>query len=154
MLLKRCTSGDASSEAVVRYNLPLHHNVLAVTAEDLVEIKIVRAAHVDKPLPRNDIMLNAASHMILASYRNQLSHVFVRIAMVSLSVNGCTSQETLSMSMSDVFFKHTTFRMTLRSVYVRFAIYIELPEILFIYLFFQIQFRTAEVPENLLSQLW
>jgi len=41
-------------------------------------------------------MLNAASNLILASYRNQLTHVFVRIAIVALAVNGCTGQETIT----------------------------------------------------------
>jgi glycerol-3-phosphate O-acyltransferase len=101
---------------VIRYNLPLHHNVLSVSDQDFVEMKLVRAAHVDKPLPRNDVMLNAASHLILASYRNQLSHVFVRIAMVALSINGCTSQETLSLSTlkTDLL----SYRILHRTVYV------------------------------------
>jgi len=85
------------SDSVVRYNLSLHHNILSVSSDDVVELQLVRPAHVTKPLPRADIMMNAASNLILASYRNQLSHVFVRVAMVALAVNGCTQQELITM---------------------------------------------------------
>jgi len=90
--------GDALSDSVIRHNLSLHHNVLSVSPDDLVELKLVRPAHLSKPLPRADVMLNAASNLILASYRNQLSHVFIRVAIVALAVNGCTSQETITIS--------------------------------------------------------
>ena len=89
--------GDALYDSVIRYNLSLHHNVLSVSADDLVELKLVRPGHLSRPLPRADVMLNAASNLILASYRNQSSHVFVRIAMVALAVNSCTKQEVITM---------------------------------------------------------
>lgn len=34
-------------------------------------------------------MQSAAQHMVLTLYRNQLMHVFVRIAMVTISINAC-----------------------------------------------------------------
>jgi len=89
--------GDALYESVIHHNLSLHHNILSVSPDDLVELKLVRPADLSRPLPRADIMLNATSNLILASYRNQSSHVFVRVAMVALAVNGCTKREVITM---------------------------------------------------------
>ena len=87
------------SDSVIRHNLSLHHNILGVTADDLVVLKLVRPAHLSKPLPRADVMANAASNLILASYRNQLCHVLVHVAMVALAVNACSKQELITMGM-------------------------------------------------------
>jgi len=66
-----------------------------VVADDLVVMKMVQpGGHVKKPV-NNDVLLNAASNLILASYRNQLTHVFVRVALVALAINGCR-QETMT----------------------------------------------------------
>jgi len=88
--------GDAFSDSVIRYNISLHHNILFVSADDLVELKLVRPSHLSKPLPRDDIMQNAATNLIVASYRNQLSHVFVRVAIVALAINGCAKQDLIT----------------------------------------------------------
>lgn len=88
--------GDASAESVVTHNLQLHANVVSLSKDGLVQMKIVRPNHVKQAMT-NDIMLNAATDLLLASYRNQLLHLFVRPGLVALCVNGC-SQETLSMS--------------------------------------------------------
>ena len=77
------------SESIIRHNLSLHHNLLSVSSDDLVQLKLVRPSHLSRPLLRADLLMNAATKLILASYRNQLSHVFVRVAIVALAVNGC-----------------------------------------------------------------
>ena len=84
------------SDSVIRHNLSLHHNILSVSPDDLVELKQARPADITQPLPRADVMENAASDLIVASYRNQLSHVFVRVAIIALAVNGCATQETIT----------------------------------------------------------
>ena len=55
--------------------------------DDHIELKLVRPSHAK--VQEGSVMLNAATNLILASYRNQLMHVFVRVAMVALSINGC-----------------------------------------------------------------
>jgi glycerone phosphate O-acyltransferase len=46
---------------------------------------------------RGEYVQAAAQHLILTLYKNQLMHIFVRVAMVTLSINSCT-EETLAMS--------------------------------------------------------
>jgi len=89
--------GDALSDSVVRHSLSLHHNILTVSPDDLVELKLVRPSHLSRPLARADVMMNAATNLILASYRNQLAHVFVRVAIVALAVSGRAKQELITM---------------------------------------------------------
>ena len=85
-------AGNASPEAVVRHYLVMHTNVVSVSENDLVELSMIRAGHVKNP---NEVMVNAATNLVLASYRNQLLHVFVRPAIVALTVNGCPN-DTMS----------------------------------------------------------
>ena len=86
-------AGDTTSESVIRHNLSLHRNVLMVSDRDLIELKLVRPSHIARPV-KDDIIINAATNLILASYRNQLLHIFVNVALVALAVNGST-QETM-----------------------------------------------------------
>lgn len=91
-----CFLGNTSPESVVRHYLSLHTNILSIT-DDRIVPKLVRPSHVrDAKVQDDSVMHNAATNIILGSYRNQLMHVFVRVAMVALSVNGCL-QETMSM---------------------------------------------------------
>jgi len=45
-------------------------------------------------------MQNAASNLILASYRNQTAHVFVRVAIIALVINSCTTQDVITIGAS------------------------------------------------------
>lgn len=93
--------GNTSPDSVVRHYLGLHTNILAVS-DDMVMPRLVQpSAHVK--VQNDHVMLNAATNIILSSYRNQLMHVFVRVAMVSLSINGCM-QDCLSMGESNLVF--------------------------------------------------
>jgi len=83
--------GDVATEDVVRYNIAMHSNVVSLGSEDLVQLNVVLPGHVSV---KNDVLLSAASNLILASYRNQLLHVFVRVAIVAIAINGCR-QETM-----------------------------------------------------------
>lgn len=82
------SSGNASSEAVVRHFLSLHTNLVSVAEDDIIQLKLVKPTHMKKPL-EDEVMLNGATNIMLASYRNQLLHVFVRVGMVALAVNSC-----------------------------------------------------------------
>lgn len=88
--------GDLQTDDVIRRNLLLHKNILTVSNDDMIELKLVRPSHVAKPI-KNDILLNAATNLILGSYRNQVTHLFVRVALVALSVNSC-SDETMTIA--------------------------------------------------------
>jgi glycerone phosphate O-acyltransferase len=90
--------GNTSQESVVRHYLSLHTNILTVKDDFILPRLVKPSAHV-KGAKDDHVMLNAATNIILASYRNQLMHVFVRVAMVSMSINGCV-QETMSKGMS------------------------------------------------------
>ena len=77
----------------MRYYLGLHTNLVHIVTvatpsgdEDIIELQIVRPAHV---MVKDEVMLNAATHLMLASYRNQLLHVYIRPAMIALTVNSC-----------------------------------------------------------------
>lgn len=95
--------GDLSTDDIIRRNLLLHKNVLTVSGDDMIELKLVRPGHVNKPI-KDDILLNAATNLILASYRNQVTHLFVRDALVALSVNSCTEE---TMTMDELFRKYS-----------------------------------------------
>ena len=86
-------SGNASSESVIRHFLGLHTNLVKVSEDDIIELQLVRPVHA--PV-KDEVMLNAATNIMLASYRNQLLHIFIRPGMVALAVNSC-QQETLSL---------------------------------------------------------
>ena len=89
------TAGNASSEAVIRHYLGLHLNILTISDTDLIQLKLVRPSHTTLK-GNHDILVNGATNLILGSYRNQLLHVFVRVAMIALTVNGCI-QDTMTM---------------------------------------------------------
>ena len=78
--------GNTSSESVVQHYLSLHMNVISVSADGLIELRLVLPSHMKKPLA-DDVMLNTATNLILSSYRNQLLHIFVQVGILSLVVN-------------------------------------------------------------------
>ena len=80
--------GNASNEAVVRHFLGLHTNLVSIGDDDIIQLKLVKPTHMKKPI-EDEVMLNGATNIMLASYRNQLLHVFVRVGIVALAVNGC-----------------------------------------------------------------
>lgn len=57
-----------------------------MTPEDVIQLVSVAAPH---QKGQDELMQSAAQHMVLTLYRNQLMHVFVRIAMVTISINAC-----------------------------------------------------------------
>ena len=59
---------------------------MQVTPDDLIQLVSVAAPH---QKDQDELMQLAAQHMVLTLYRNQLMHVFVRIAMVTISINAC-----------------------------------------------------------------
>ena len=92
----RCLcAGNTSSESVVQHYLSLHMNVISISESGLIELKLVLPSHMKKPVA-DEVMLNAATNLILSSYRNQLLHVFVQVGMLSLVVNA-SPQVTMTM---------------------------------------------------------
>ena len=81
-------------ETVVRASLTLHKNLVRVSDEDFVELEFVKPLD-RKKLLHNEVLMIAASHMALSTYRNSLLHVYIRTALVALSINNC-SQDSLS----------------------------------------------------------
>lgn len=77
--------GNASSDSVVKHYIGLHSNVVTVR-ENIIHLKIEKLTRVRS---RDLVMANAAVNLMLGSYRNQVLHVFVPIALVALSVNSC-----------------------------------------------------------------
>ena len=73
---------------MVTHYLGLHLNIVSVSSEQLVQLKIVKPSHVKKAV-QDEVMLNAATNLIMASYRNQLLHVLVRPAIIALCINNC-----------------------------------------------------------------
>ena len=82
--------GNTSSESVVQHYLSLHMNVISISADGLIELKLVLPPHTKKPLA-DEVMLNTATNLILSSYRNQLLHIFVQVGILSLVVNASPS---------------------------------------------------------------
>ena len=90
-------AGNTSCESVVQYYLGLHANVVSISDDALIELRPVAATHVRRATPAaDDTMLTAATNLILASYRNQLLHVFVRTGLVALAINA-VSEDSVSL---------------------------------------------------------
>jgi len=85
---------------VVQHYLSLHMNVISISETGLIELKLVLPSHMKKPVA-DEVMLNAATNLILSSYRNQLLHVFVQVGMLSLVVN-TSPQVTMTMGESTI----------------------------------------------------
>ncbi|XP_060070929.1 dihydroxyacetone phosphate acyltransferase-like [Ylistrum balloti] len=83
--------GNESSDTVVRSTLQLHKNIVTINKDDVIELV---SMDVPSHVSEDQLMQAAAQHLMLSIYRNQLMHIFVRVAMVSLSINVCT-QDTL-----------------------------------------------------------
>ncbi|XP_059144177.1 dihydroxyacetone phosphate acyltransferase-like [Physella acuta] len=82
-----------SAESVLRANIKLHENIVRVTEDDVVEL--VRVAPPSHAKATDTLMITAGQHLMLSLYRNHILHVFVRPAMIAISVNTC-SEEKLS----------------------------------------------------------
>lgn len=76
-----------------QYHLQLHASALDVQ-DDVIKLKAAKPATAG--LQKEDVMTVSAGHILLSLYRNQLLHIFVRVGLVALGVNGC-QQETLSL---------------------------------------------------------
>ena len=79
-----------SSESVVQHYLSLHKNVISISDDGLIELKLVLPSHMKKPLA-DKVMLTTATNLILSSYRNQLLHIFIQVGILSLVVNASPS---------------------------------------------------------------
>ncbi|XP_005103445.1 dihydroxyacetone phosphate acyltransferase [Aplysia californica] len=91
-----------SAESILRENLRLHSNIVKVTGEDVVElVQVAPPAHAKAT---DALMITAGQHLMLSLYRNHILHVFVRPAMIAISVNS-SCQERLSMN--ELFTKYS-----------------------------------------------
>lgn len=84
--------GNETADAVIRSTLALHKNIAEVDSEDIIHLLEIQ--HPTRG-SQDELMQAAAQHLILTLYKNQLMHIFVRVAMVTLSINSCT-EETLA----------------------------------------------------------
>lgn len=88
---------NESAEAVMRHSLALHPTIVSVSPEHVINLLQVHAPHVPRSsgtavqqqLQQFTVMQNAAQHMMLSLYRNQVIHVFLRPAMIALAINSC-----------------------------------------------------------------
>lgn len=92
---------NESPETIIRASLALHRNIVTVTPEDVVQLlqvapPVVPGHNIKQQVQHFTVMQNAAQHIMLSLYRNHIIHVFVRPAMVALSINSCR-QEQLSL---------------------------------------------------------
>ncbi|XP_067681176.1 dihydroxyacetone phosphate acyltransferase-like [Haliotis asinina] len=84
---------NENAENIIRANIVLHKNIVCVTSEDVVELMAVT---IPPTVRRQDeLMMTAAQHLMLSLYRNQLMHVFVRVALIAVCINSC-EEPTLS----------------------------------------------------------
>ncbi|XP_078000815.1 dihydroxyacetone phosphate acyltransferase-like isoform X2 [Glandiceps talaboti] len=82
---------------VVQACLKVHHSVALVTKDGRVVAKSNVDDVVPKPVPqptnmtRDEIMTIATVYVVIGHYRNQLTHVFVRMALVAIAMGEQTS---------------------------------------------------------------
>ncbi|KAK6997966.1 dihydroxyacetone phosphate acyltransferase [Biomphalaria glabrata] len=90
-----------TAESVLRANIKLHSNIVRVNTDDVVElVSVAPPAHTKAT---DAMMITAGQHLMLSLYRNHILHVFVRPAMIAISVNSCTSER---LSIDDLFTKY------------------------------------------------
>lgn len=92
--------GNETADDIIRSALFLHKNFVQVTPEDVIQLVSVAAPH---QKGQDELMQSAAQHMVLTLYRNQLMHVFVRIAMVTISINACPND---TLDIDELFTKY------------------------------------------------
>ncbi|XP_063426368.1 dihydroxyacetone phosphate acyltransferase-like [Mytilus trossulus] len=92
--------GNESADAVLRSTLALHKNIAEVDSEDVVHLLEIQ--HPTRG-SQDELMQAAAQHLIITLYKNQLMHIFVRVSMVTLSINSCTEE---TMSMNELYSKY------------------------------------------------
>ena len=91
MVLSPITVNE-SAEAVIRANIFQHQNIAMVTEEGMVEL-VSEDDQLDTQ--QDKLFTTAAQQMMVCLYKNQLMHIFLRVAMLTLSINSCV-QEFLS----------------------------------------------------------
>ena len=89
---------NETPENVIRRSVQMHLNVAMLDESDLVKIKISKNQRSTKKSLPEDLMNEAATCLIFSSYKNQLLHIFVRVALLSLSVNICEA-DTMPLGM-------------------------------------------------------
>ncbi|XP_041353504.1 dihydroxyacetone phosphate acyltransferase-like isoform X2 [Gigantopelta aegis] len=94
--------GNENADAVIRASLLLHKNIVTVTSDDVVEL--LQMTLPATSAKQDQLMTSAAQTLLLSLYRNQLLHVFVRVAMISLSINSCPFD---SIQLDDLFEKYS-----------------------------------------------
>ncbi|CAH1793298.1 unnamed protein product [Owenia fusiformis] len=100
-------------EAVVRWCISMHTNLVTLSPEGIVEIKVEKPTN--RKMNPDDITIMAASHVALASYRNHLLHVFIRPGMIALAINA--SQEE-TMTLEDLYKKYEYLERMLRRDFI------------------------------------
>ncbi|PVD26429.1 hypothetical protein C0Q70_14106 [Pomacea canaliculata] len=95
---------NESAETMLRASLALHHNIISINNDDVIQLQvappIVRGNAVQQHVA---VMQTAAQHVMLSMYRNQIIHVFIRPAMIALSINSCRGEE---LSLDDLYQKY------------------------------------------------
>ncbi|XP_074649512.1 dihydroxyacetone phosphate acyltransferase-like [Tubulanus polymorphus] len=83
--------GCMTPEQVALEQIKTHENLVTMNKDGLLELKRVVASHA-KRAARDEILVNGATHLALASYRNQLVHCFVHVGLVAIIVNASTQE--------------------------------------------------------------
>nr|KAG5704262.1 hypothetical protein BaRGS_012550 [Batillaria attramentaria] len=99
---------NESAETIIRASLALHPNIVSVTPDDVVQLLQVAPPAVQGRVAKQQVqhftvMQNAAQHIMLSLYRNHIIHVFVRPAMLALSINSCRQDQ---LSLDDLYQKY------------------------------------------------
>lgn len=90
-------------EKVVEHYANLHSNIVRVRADGIFEIVLQNTVKHGKKLLQDEVMLNAATNVMLSTYRNQLMHVIVRVCLVSVIVNSCQSNSLKMVDMLEQY---------------------------------------------------
>ncbi|ESO96500.1 hypothetical protein LOTGIDRAFT_159917 [Lottia gigantea] len=93
--------GNETAEAVTRHSIALHSNIVRVSEEDIVELLHIPRVSTNKTDP---LFQTAAQHIMLSLYRNQLMHIFARVAIISSILNGCRES---TLSIDDLYTSYT-----------------------------------------------
>ncbi|XP_064601492.1 dihydroxyacetone phosphate acyltransferase-like [Liolophura sinensis] len=98
--------GQEVAETVIKSNIEFHKNLVTINEKQIVELLRPEQTTEGRTAPASQqdrLMESAAQQIMVSLYRNQLAHVFIRVAMVTIPINASNQD---SMSLDELFEKY------------------------------------------------
>ncbi|ESO11661.1 hypothetical protein HELRODRAFT_71793, partial [Helobdella robusta] len=95
--------GNVSLMNVIHMCLRLHKNILKLNEQDVSSSSQSSSSSPSHPLNSSSLLLDASNYLMLASYRNHVTHLFVDVAMVMMAIKS-RSKHCRELSLGAILF--------------------------------------------------